>query len=417
VAVIDRPTVDDMRWQPWQAGQTSATMLPPVASRRVAGIVDVCFALVIILAGLPSVFGPRASLGPNHRLSALLLDFGLALPLIWRRRWPTEVFAVIAAFAFAQWLTGERFFADVALLVAFYTVAARESLRRTLAAAVVLEVGALLAALRWVHGQSWFLVFVLLSGMTTAAFFIGTNVRTRRLYLASVEDRAMRLELERDQQAQIVAAAERARIARDMHDIVAHNLSVMIALADGAALTTPDDPARAIAAMDQVSTTGRQALTEMRGLLGVLRDDQPAALQPQPGLSDIDTLLGQVRLVGLRGELITEGRPATLLPAGLQLTVYRLVQEALTNTLKHATEAETATVRIRFAGTGLDIEIVDDGAPVPAIEAGELQLGHGITGMRERAAVYGGTVEAGPRPSHGWRVRGSFDLAAHGLVS
>ena len=118
-------------------------------------------------------------------------------------------------------------------------------------------------------------------------------MRTRRAYLASVEDRAMRLELERDQQAQIVAAAERARIARDMHDIVAHNLSVMIALADGAALTTPDDPARAIAAMDQVSTTGRQALTEMRRLLGVLRDDQPAALQPQPGLRDLDQLLAQ----------------------------------------------------------------------------------------------------------------------------
>jgi signal transduction histidine kinase len=377
---------------------------------RAAAVLDGCLAVVLI--GLPSAAGFNPA-GSHHLTFGLLFDLGLAVPLIWRRRWPIEVFAVVAAVAFVQWLTGVRLFADVALLVAFYTVAARENLLRTSMAGVVLEVGALLATLRWSAGHAAFLVFVLLSGMTTAAFFLGTTLRTRRAYLASVEDRALRLELERDQQSQIAAAAERARIARDMHDIVAHNLSVMIALADGASLTAGADPRRAVNAMEQVATTGRQALTEMRRLLGVLREDQSPAMAPQPGIGDIDSLLAQVRIVGLRGELITQGQP-TALPTGLQLTVYRLVQEALTNTLKHAVGATTSTVALRFQTGRLDVEVTDDGAVVSAVAAAS---GHGITGMRERAAVYGGTVEAGPGTNAGWQVRGRFDLQAQGLTS
>jgi signal transduction histidine kinase len=370
-----------------------------------ADFVDVCLALGVALLGLPSVLTIRPT--QHYVALGLLFDVALCLPLVWRRRWPIQTFAVVAAVAFGQWLTNDRYLADVALLVAFYTVAARESLRRTAAAAAVLELGVLLATIRWVPGHTAWLFFVLLSGMTTAAFFIGTTMRTRRAYLASVEDRAARLELERDQQAQLVAAAERARIARDMHDIVAHNLSVMIALADGAAFTTQDDPERAAAAMNQVSATGRQALTEMRRLLGVLREDLPAALEPQPGLVDLDQLLAQVRLVGLRGELVTEGRLPALTP-GLQLTVYRLVQEALTNTLKHAVDARSATVRLRFADNQLEVEIVDDGAASRPPSLGT--DGHGINGMRERASMYGGMVEAGPRVGRGWRVGGRFDL-------
>jgi signal transduction histidine kinase len=330
---------------------------------REAVLLDAALAAFVALIGLPSAIGFRSE---GHSLGAgLALDFALAIPLVWRRRWPLEAFAVIAALAFVQWLTRERMVADVALLVAFYTVAARSDLRRTVVAAVVLEAGVLLATLRWSAGHAASLVFVLLSGMTTAAFFIGTTMRTRRAYLASVEDRAARLELERDQQSQLAAAAERARIARDMHDIVAHNLSVMIALADGASLTAQADPARAGAAMNQVSATGRQALTDMRRLLGILREDESPSMAPQPGIGDIDALLAQVRIVGLRGELVTQGQPVTL-SAGLQLTVYRLIQEALTNTVKHAV---------------------------------------------------GATVEAGPCAGAGWRVRGRFDLGAQGVPS
>lgn len=413
--VIGGPTVDVVQTQPEPIPLRPAAV-PTVGRRprrrgRSAVVFDICVALALLLVGLPNI---------SHQPSkgaALVLDFGLALPLIWRRRWPTAVFAIIALTAFVQWVMNERIGADVALLIAFYTVAAREGRRKTVAAAAFLELGVVLAAVRWVHG-GWgnkLLVLVLLSGMVTAAGFIGANIRTRRAYLASIEDRNLHLERERDQQAQIAAAAERARIAREMHDIVAHNLSVMIALADGAALTTGDDPARATTAMRQVSATGRQALMEMRRLLGVLRDDGPVALEPQPGLTDLETLLTQVRLVGLRGELVTEGRlPA--LPAGLQLTIYRLVQEALTNTLKHAIEPHTATVRLRFSDEkGLEVEVTDDGAATSRADA--TAAGHGINGMRERAAVYGGTVEAGPRLGRGWQVRGRFDLRASGVAS
>jgi signal transduction histidine kinase len=382
-------------------------------SHREAVLLDVALAAVVAFIGLPSAIGFRSE---GHNLAVgLLLDLGLSIPLVWRRRWPVEVFAVVAAVAFVQWLTRERMLADVALLVAFYTVAARSDLRKTVLAGVVLELGVLLATVQWSAGHSSSLVFVLLSGMTTAAFFIGTTMRTRRAYLASVEDRAARLELERDQQAQIAAAAERARIARDMHDIVAHNLSVMIALADGASLTAKADPNRAGAAMHQVSATGRQALTEMRRLLGILREDQSPALAPQPGLADVDALLAQVRIVGLRGELVTHGQPVHL-SAGLQLTVYRLIQEALTNTLKHAVGATTSTVALRFGADQLDVVVTDDGAAARAGESAG-NPGHGITGMSERAAAYGGTVEVGPCLGVGWRVCGRFDLAAQGVAS
>lgn len=386
------------------------TILRPTLSKPM--VVDICLAFVIALPGLHvlAVHGR----GPVP-VGAAVLDVALALPLIWRRRAPVAVFAVIAGIALTQWMLGERLFADVALLVAFYTVAAYSSRRATVAAAVVLEVGVLLATYTWAQFDHGLLGFVLLSGMVTAAGFIGANMRTRRAYLAALEDRNARLELERDQQAQLAAAAERARIAREMHDIVAHNLSVMIALADGASYTADADPVRAAGAMTQVSATGRQALTEMRRLLGVLHERQPAELQPQPGIGDLDQLLAPVRLTGLRGELISEG-PVADLPPGLQLAVYRLVQEALTNTLKHAVDARTATVRLRYLEPKLEVEVLDDGAPPGAVaQAGA--PGHGIAGMRERAAIYGGTVEAGPQPGRGWRVAAVFDLSAQGLSS
>jgi signal transduction histidine kinase len=399
--LIAEPRLDDVPKQMPTILQRRRHLMPPK-------VVDIWLAILIALPALPAVVRHRHGLGGNEfAWWALLIDLGLAIPLIWRRRAPAVVFGIIAAVAFVQWLTGERIFAVVALLVAFYTVASRESRRLTVAAAIVLEVGALLASVRWAGEGHDLVLFVLLSGMVTAAGVIGTHIRTRRDYLMALEERAARLEVERDQQARLAVAAERARIARDMHDVVAHNLSVMIALADGASFTADADPGRAATAMSQVSATGRQALTEMRRLLGVLRDDQPATLQPQPGVADLDRLMAQVRLTGLRGELVSEGDVCELQP-GLQLTVYRLVQEALTNTLKHAVDAEFVTVRLRYLRSTLEVEVVDDGAVRERPVADT--AGHGITGMRERAAVYGGTVEAGPCAGRGWRVRASFDL-------
>lgn len=383
-----------------------------VASQRLS-VLDVCFAVAVALIGL---LGLRSE---SARPIALVLDLALAPALIWRRRSPTLAFSAIAAVVVVQFvinpvdrfggrqLTPDHVMADLALLVAFYTVAAHEPRRRTMVAAAVLEIALLSATLHW-GGRNGAVLFVLLSGMAAAAGISGDNVRTRRAYLASLEQRAAALEVERDQQVQLAAAAERARIARDMHDVVAHNISVMIALADGASYTAATNAEQAAEAMAQVAATGRQALGEMRRLLGVLRDgDQPAAVQPQPGLADLENLLAQVRLTGLQATLITEG-PLPPLPPGLELAIYRLVQESLTNTLKHAIDAEAATVRLRLRDRRLEVDVIDDGSRPSATP----HPGQGISGMQERAAVYGGTIQVGPQATVGWRVHACFDAGS-----
>jgi len=360
--------------------------------RRHPLAVDVLLILVVLALSATSASWRERTLGTAFSLA-------LVLPLAWRRRAPLAVFGVIAAIALAQWAVGIRLLADISLLVAIYTVAAYEPRRRLVLAAAVLQAGILLATARWAVG-SWLPILVFLNGLATAAVVLGVNVRTRRAYLRSLVERAQQLERERDQEGRLAAAAERARIAREMHDIVAHNLSVMIALADGAGFMATSDPARSAGAMEQVSKTGRHALGEMRRLLGVLRDDEDAAaLAPQPGLADLDALLEQVRAAGLPVELETSGLPVAL-GAGAELTVYRLVQEALTNTLKHAGPDARATVRLRYERDGIDVEVTDDGHGHARVAAG----GQGLPGMRDRAAVYGGAVEAGPATGGGWRV-------------
>jgi signal transduction histidine kinase len=358
-------------------------------------------ALLALLATAPMhlVFG--------HRPQLLWFQLALLLPLVWRRRAPLVVFAAISAVAFAQWLyAGQALPGDVALLVALYTVAARCSRRRTLAASGVIALGNLLAVVRWAGPERGVKTFVALCGLALAAGMIGANMRNRRAYLAALEDRAARLERERDQRAQLAVAGERARIAREMHDIVTHSLSVMVALADGAAFAATRAPEKAAAAMEQVSGTGRQALTDMRRFLGVLRADEPDALRhPQPGIGQLDGLAAQVRAVGLPVRLRVDGDVASV-PAAAQLTVYRIVQEALTNTLKHATDATRASVRVSCPGDRVEVDVRDDGHPVPSSGEG----GHGIHGMRDRVAAYGGQVEAGPLPGGGWRVAACLKL-------
>jgi signal transduction histidine kinase len=353
-----------------------------------------------LIAGIValSLRGPH----DDHVLPGAVWSLVLALPLLARRRWPVAVFGAIAVIAFAQWLADVRAFGDSALLVAFYTVAVTQAVRTTVLAALVLEVGVVLAALRWAGDNAEPNAFVALSAFATAAGVMGINVRNRRALLASLQERAIRLERERDQQGQLAAGAERARIAREMHDIVAHNLSVMIALADGAAYAVHDAPDRAEDAMHRASRTGRQALNEMRRLLGVLRQDTKVQdLSPQPGLDAIDTLVEQVRATGLPVRYEVSGRRSDALPAGLQLAVYRIVQEALTNTLKHAGPDAGAQVTLTFGDQDVGVEVVDRGGASTA----EAHEGGGLRGMRERAAVYDGTIVSGPRPDgEGWRT-------------
>jgi len=319
-------------------------------SAAMARLTDLGLAVVVVLFAVPGAFGKW----PDPALTIALI-----LPLVWRRRWPTLVFGLVAIIAFTQWLIGgQPLGGDLALLVAFYTVAANESLRRTVLCAGVLELGIVLAAVRWSSGRSVLYMIVLLSGMAVAAGVLGLNVRTRRAYLDSLRDRAERLERDRDQQSVIATAAERARIATEMHDVVAHHLAVMTALADGARFALAAHPDQAATAMNAVSATGRAALSDMHALLGVLADrsgDESAGTSPQPDLDALAALAAQVSDAGLPVTFTTAGAGGFPVAQGLQLVAYRIVQEALTNALKHGGPGAHAQVDVRVTGRTLSV--------------------------------------------------------------
>jgi signal transduction histidine kinase len=291
---------------------------------------------------------------------------------------------------------------NVAVLMGLYTVTAGCAFRWGLAAALIAEVGAGMATWRYPSGgDDRKFTFVLLTVMVAGVYVLGLHMRTRRAYLRSVEERAARLERERDNEVKVAMAAERARIARELHDVVAHNVSVIVVQADGASYAIDTDIGRARQALDTISSTGRLALAEMRRLLGVLREtDDAGAFAPQPGVAQLDDLVEQVRASGLAVTYQVDGTPAAM-SEGRQLTVYRIVQEALTNTLKHGGPLVNVSVRLRYARDALEIHVDDDGRGAAAPDDGR---GHGLAGMRERVAVYGGTVRAAPRPGGGFQV-------------
>ncbi|NTW42187.1 MAG: hypothetical protein HGA44_20300 [Cellulomonadaceae bacterium] len=224
-------------------------------------------------------------------------------------------------------------------------------------------------------------------------------MRNRRLHVAELVARGNALARDRDQQALLARAAERTRIAREMHDVVAHSLSVMIALADGAGAALDRAPDRSRAALDELSATGRTALADMRRVLGVLHEPD-APLQPQPGSDDLGELVERFRATGL--PVRTAGL-ACPLPAdtGLQLAVYRIVQESLTNALRYAPATALVDVTISRSPSSVEVVVTDTGAGALVVDQGG--AGHGLVGMRERVEVYGGTVTAGPWRG-GWRV-------------
>ena len=365
----------------------------------------------LIAFGLLTIASAQVLVHSRGAWAAWLFVPLLTLPLLWRRRAPSAVFVAIAVVAFGQWLVTRPTWADLALLVALYTVAATAPRARAVAAGAVLELGVVLAVVRWSRGDP-VAGTVFLTGMVIAAGALGRSVQIRRAYMRSLEERAARLEHERDQQGRIAAAAERARIAREMHDIVAHNLSVMTALANGAAYAARSDPDQAVHAMELSAQTGRQALADMRRLLGVLREDAGAQRTPQPGADDVPELLAQVRAAGLPVTLAVEGSHEALPPAA-QLTLFRLIQEALTNSLKHAGPGATAAIALRYDDDVVELDVSDTGRGAASANLG----GQGLSGMRERAAVYAGEVEAGPRPEGGWRVRARLNVPREPAVA
>src|ERR671937_2433814 len=235
-----------------------------------------------------------------------------------------------------------------------------------------------------------------------AAWLLGDNLRTRRAYLRELEARAERLEREQEESARRAAAEDHARIARELHDVLAHNVSVMVVQAAAADDVFETQPDRAREALRAIERTGRGALTELRRLLGSVRTTG-TEFAPQPGLAGLGTLVEGVRAAGLPVTLHVEGELDDL-PAGLDLSAYRIVQEALTNAIKHA-DASLAEVRVRRTADGVELEVVDDG-----VGPAENGRGQGLIGMRERASLLGGEVEAGPQPGGGFRVKATLPL-------
>lgn len=336
---------------------------------------------------------------------AVLVPLGLCLPYLWRRTRPLAAFLIILVVAFVQAAAGMGpLVADIMMVFALAGLAAREVPPRSLPAAGAATGWVVVMAVLHLDENALSIgdvaLFLL---MIVTAWVSGQLARTRRHYVAELQERAHRLERERETGMAMAAAEERARIAREIHDVVSHSLSAVTLLADGAASTVTHDPERARTAMLSVRDTGREAMGQMRQMLSVLRSQDEAGLTPQPGIADLHGLVRAVADAGTPVALTITGDP-TGLPADLQLTVYRIVQESLTNVRKHAGRHVTdvtvevdltpeAPVRVSVVNTA-----ATSSAGVDADPTGETAPpgGHGILGMQERAATHGGVLHAGP---------------------
>ena len=375
----------------------------------------------VVLFGTSSLWALSVHSGTAPRLTAVAVVVALSVAVALRRRAPVKMLLLVVAVGAAQLaLDSSVSPADFAMLVIIYTVSVQGDPRWASMAALI---GGLFAAplsqLRWpvegenIAGRIFFTV--VLSVPFVLAWVLGDSMRTRRAYFDQLEERATRLEKEREAQAKVAVAAERARIARELHDVVAHNVSVMVVQADGAAYVLDAAPDQAKQALETISSTGRQALAEMRRLLGVLRTGdvrESGEYVPQPDVGQIEDLVEQVRSTGTTVDFKIEGT-ARPLPSGVELTAYRIVQEALTNSRKHGGPDVGTSVRLVYFDDGLGLLVEDDGrgATHEMYEDGGADgRGHGMIGMRERVGMVGGTLDAGPRPGGGFRISALLPL-------
>jgi signal transduction histidine kinase len=351
---------------------------------------------------------PTAVVARGGRGTLVVPLLAITLPVAWRRSRPVPALAVsVGGLAAAALLIthsgGLPLSVYLALLLLFYSVGAHSGERAGLLAAAggVAAVAAVDVARSLFQASgprlgAW-LSFVV-------AWLVGREVRRRGSELALLRERAARLELEREAEARSAVADERARIARELHDVVAHSVSVMVVQAQ-AGPRLLDDRGAAGSAFRSIEAAGREALVELRRLLGILRTaDEQLAVGPQPGLASLRSLVEQVEGAGLPVTVRVEGEPVAL-PPGVDLSAYRIVQEALTNTLKHAGPAD-AEIVVRYGPAALELEVLDSGGG----PNGHSGTGHGLIGMRERAALYGGSLEAGARAPRGYAVRARLPL-------
>lgn len=366
----------------------------------------IMLALLVVVA-LPAIFA--IGLGPY----AFVLSVALIIPLAFRRSHPTAATASAVVVCLIQWAAGiQPVPAQFAVLMLIYAAAAYAPRRVSVGALIAGLVGGIMAVTRYFLFPNLIgpadipFVLLLITMVETAVLLswtLGDLTRTRRLQLQALQDRAHRLEIEREQERDLAAADERSHIAREMHDIVAHSLSIIITQADGGRYASVADPAVAPRTLETIAETGRTSLREMRRLLGVLRGDDEASTRPLPSLADIDELMTTLRGTGLDLECHREGSPRRPLPAGAELTAYRIVQESLTNVLKHGGPRASAWVELQWNGRGLNICVSDDGRGAAA-DPNTTGAGQGIRGMAERTKLYDGTLTARPQPGGGFRV-------------
>ncbi|GAA2089803.1 sensor histidine kinase [Actinomadura alba] len=381
---------------------------------------DGVIALILIAVGLPHMFlqklPPELAYKDADALNVVIVVASIAV-LTLRQRYPLTVLACVLAGEIALTVLDYPPAAGdiLAFLIAVYTVAAHRGLAHS-------ALGGVIALAAFFFMISHINEVTLAEQITNVALLIGVwwlgrGLRLRRAYLAELEHRAMRLERARGTDARAARVEERSRIARELHDVVAHHVSVMTVQAGAARRILDKDPERTREALSTIEEVGRTALSEMRRIVGVLRTERDAEpsgreLAPQPGVHDIGGLVDQVRETGLSVQLWIEGELRPLSP-GVDLAAFRLVQEALTNTLKHAGPQARAWVRLNYGDRQLTVDIEDDGRGVAAAlgDNGD-RPGHGLVGMYERVALYGGELRIGPRKGGGFEVRARFPLEA-----
>ncbi|MEV7328030.1 sensor histidine kinase [Micromonospora sp. NPDC093244] len=374
----------------------------------------------VAVSALVALVSLTAAVNQPGGWAATLVGVAMAVALLFRRTHPGAVTVAVAALAMVQVIArwGPLVY-DVAVLITLYSVVKYgRRLRDGVLAGGVAAVGVLLAAAQTPGVVLWWVTALWYALVTGAVWLVALNVRTRRLYVLSLEERATTLEREREAESRAAVAEERTRIARELHDVVAHSMAVMIVQADGARFMLDRDPEQARTAVKVVADTGRQALEEMRRLVGVLRDAGPtgagdSAVPADPehrrlALADLTDLLARFRDAGLSiRHTVTGDAPA--LPPGLELTVYRVVQEALTNALKHAGVGAHVDLSLAYTADAVVVRAADDGRGRPVVSPAP-SGGHGLLGMRERVTVYDGSLTAGPRTGGGWQLEARLPL-------
>ena len=368
-------------------------------------IIDALIATVFLIAAPFAMYANDNNAADFHEVDFWCWFFtvGMVLPFYFRRRYPFAVFCLgtLGVMGLVAWNypTG---ITPTLLLVGLYTVAAYAPNKQRYAAAVIIFIALVATAIIGppdLDGAGSVVNFAFF----TAAYFFGTTVRNRRLYMEQLEERAASLERERDEEAHRAVAEERLHIAQELHDVVAHSMGVIAVQAGVGAYIIDVDKVEAKKSLEAISETSRSALAEIRRMLGVLREDEGAEYAPAPGLGELERLVQEICGAGVDTHVTYEGTRQDL-PAGVDFTAYRIIQESLTNVLKHGGPTVHADVTIGYEPELLRIEVVDNGRGVNGRSANGLVGGHGLMGMRERVGVYGGAFQAGPQAGGGFRV-------------